>query len=87
MRSIEGKYEVDAHFAYAYGYTLMCEGEFIDALRWLRQAVTLNPSHARATLHLAHCLLMTGERVEGRRWAKQARHLGERSVYDSLKAG
>lgn len=87
MRSFEGNYEVDAHFAYAYGYTLMCEGEFIDALRWLRQAVTLNPSHARATLHLAHCLLMTGEKVEGRRWAKQARHLGERSVYDSLKAG
>lgn len=87
MRDIEGKYEVDAHFANVFGYTHMYLSQFEEAIRWFRRTLSLNAEHARATMHLAHCLLMTGERIEGRSLAKRARMLGERWVYDGLKAG
>lgn len=87
MRQIEGKYEVDAHLANAYGFVLMTAELHREAIRWFRRALELNAEHARAMVDLAHCLLVVGERVEGRKWAKAARHHGEPWAWEAWKAG
>ena len=60
---------------------------FAEAVPRYRRVLMLNDQHAAAMRDLAHCLLMTGERREGRKWAKAAAHAGEPSVLNDLGTG
>ena len=80
-------YEVDAHMANVHGRILMSMGRFEDAPRLFREVLGQNRKHAGALVDLAHCLLMTGERKLGRKYAKRAFHAGNRTILDALKRG
>jgi len=81
------QYEIDGHMAHAYGYILLQLDRQADAIPWFRRVLDENEAHPRALEYLAHCLLITGERREGRKYAKLAFHAGQRHVLEALKAG
>ncbi len=81
------QYEVDGHMAYAYGYILLRLDRLSEAAQWFRRVLDENDAHPEALANLAHCLLLTGERREGRKFAKLAFHAGERQVLEALNAG
>jgi tetratricopeptide (TPR) repeat protein len=81
------QYELDDHLALTHGRILFVMERFADAAPWYRQALSLNTESATAMRDLAHCLLVTGERAEGRRWAKAAARAGAGEVLRDLKTG
>lgn len=87
FRAMEGKFEVDDHYANAHGFVLMVAGLHDEAISWFRRALAVNREHARAMRDLAHCLFASGKGVEARRWSKAARNRGEPWTYQRWEAG
>lgn len=76
-----------AHVSYTLGVGLMRTQDFDGARNAFLSALGHRPDHALAMDLVAHCLLGTGQRAEGRRWAKRAAHRGQPGTLMRLEAG
>jgi tetratricopeptide (TPR) repeat protein len=76
-----------AHLAYTHGVALMRTHCLTEATGQFRTTLEHNAEHALAMDLLAHCLLLQGERKEGREWAKRAAHRGQPESLQALDAG
>ena len=79
--------EFTPHWRFAMGYVLTMLERFPEGLKQLEAVIGANPGYSLAYTYAAHCAFGMGDKVKGRKYAKQARRFGDSSAYDTWRAG
>ena len=75
------------HLRFVKGYVLTTLERYSEALEYLKAVIEERPDHAPAYDSAAHCAFMSGDKTNGRRYAKVARLLGMPAEYNAWKDG
>ena len=75
------------HLRFVKGYVLTTLERYSEALEYLKAVIEERPDHAPAYDNAAHCAFMSGDKTNGRRYAKVARLLGMPAEYNAWKDG
>ena len=75
------------HWRFAMGCVLTELGRFLEGLEHLEGVIESRPDFALTYSYAARCAFGLGDKVKGRKYAKQARRLGEHLEYDAWRAG
>ena len=78
---------LSAHLAFNLGVARLRSGDVAGALDVLEKAIEVKPDHALALDVAAHCALLIGDQVKGRRLAKLAVQFGQSETYREWKDG
>ena len=75
------------HWLFAMGYVLTMLKRFTKGLERLERVMETRPDFALTYSYAARCAFEMGDKLKGRKYAKQARKLGEHLEYDAWRAG
>jgi transcriptional regulator with XRE-family HTH domain len=78
---------ITPHLVFVYGYILMELGKYEEALAKFKIVIEARPDYALTYTYASECAFKTGNRHDGREFAKKARNLGEPKAYFSWKKG
>ena len=79
--------ELTPHWWFAMGYVLTMLERFPEGLKQLEAVIETSPGYCLAYSYAARCAFGMGDKVKGRKYAKQARRFGNSSAYDNWRAG
>ena len=79
--------EPTPHLRLSMGCVLTMLERFPEGLEQLEEVIVSRPDFGLTYSYAAHCAFGMGDKVKGRKYAKQARRLGEHLEYDAWRAG
>ena len=78
---------VTAHLRFIKGYVLATLERYSEAMEYLKAVIEERPDYAPAYESAAHCAFVSGDKTNGRRYAKIARLLGMSAEFNAWKDG